>query len=199
LPTYWINATDAPPPDGIDLAGRGSLADLRPWLENVDLSTLEPVFSTPESLVAVMISTPAAISGLLKRASSPDLTRRPIPNEWSLTEIICHLRDTELEVNLPRLRMLLEFDEPFIPARVTAEWAKERNYNNQDFSQALNDFTSARMQMVDLLRGLSVEWQRKARHAIFGPTDLHELVKFMAEHDKLHIRQIWSTMDQLAD
>jgi len=199
LPTYWINTTDAPSPEGIDLDGRGSITDLRPWLESADLSTLEPVFSTPESLIAVMLSAPAAISGLVKRASGPDLTRRPIPNEWSLTEIICHLRDTELEVNLPRLRMLLEFDEPFIPARVTAEWAKERNYNNQDFSQALNDFTSARMQMVDLLRGLSVEWQRKARHAIFGPTDLHELVKFMAEHDKLHIRQIWSTMDQLAD
>jgi len=199
LPTYWINATDAPSPDGIDLAGRGSIAGLRPWLESADLSTLEPVFSTPESLVAVMISTPAAISGLLKRASGPDLTRRPIPNEWSLTEIICHLRDTELEVNLPRLRMLLELDEPFIPARAIAEWAKERSYNDQDFPQALIDFTSARMQLVDSLRGLTVEWQRRARHAIFGPTDLHELVKFMAEHDKLHIRQIWSTMDQLAN
>jgi FMN phosphatase YigB (HAD superfamily) len=197
LPTYWINATDAPSPEGIDLAGRGSIADLRPWLEGTDLSTLEPAISTPASLIAVMISTPAAISGLLKQASGPDLTRRPIPNEWSLTEIICHLRDTELEVNLPRLRLLLESDEPFIPARVTAEWAKERNYIDQDLFQALGDFTSARMQMVDLLRGLTVEWQRKARHAIFGPTDLHELVKFMAEHDKLHIRQIWSTMDQL--
>ena len=197
LPTYWINATDAPSPEGIDLDGRGSIADLRPWLENADLSTLEPVFSTPESLMAVMISTPAVISGLLMQAAVPDLTRRPIPNEWSLTEIICHLRDTELEVNLPRLHMLLELDEPFIPARVTAEWARERNYNSQDFFQALVDFTSARMQMVELLRDLTVEWQRKARHAIFGPTDLQELVKFMAEHDKLHIRQICSTMDQI--
>ncbi len=195
LPTYWINATSAPSPEGIDLAGRGSIGDLRPWLESVDLSALEPVYSTPESFIAVMLSTPAVISGLLKQASGPVLTQRPIPSEWSLTEIICHLRDTELEVNLPRLRMLLELDEPFIPARVTAEWAKERDYNNQDFSQALADFTSARMQMADLLQGLTVEWQRKARHAIFGPTDLQELVKFMAEHDKLHVRQIWSTLD----
>lgn len=199
LPTYWINATDAPSPDGIDLAGRGSIAGLRPWLESADLSTLEPVYSTPASFIAVMISTPAVISGVLRQISGPDLTRRPIPNEWSLTEIICHLRDTELEVNLPRLRMLLELDEPFIPARAIAEWAKERSYNDQDFPQALIDFTSARTQLVDSLRGLTVEWQRRARHAIFGPTDLHELVKFMAEHDKLHIRQIWSTMDQLAN
>ena len=197
LSTYWITTTDGPPPDGFVVNGRGSIGDLRPWLESVDLSTLEPAFSTPESFIAVMTSTPAVVSGLLEQASRPDLTRRPIPNEWSLTEIICHLRDTESEVNLPRLHMLLELDEPFIPARVTGKWAEERNYNAQDLYQALVDFTSARIQMVEVLRGLTVEWQRKARHAIFGPTDLQELVKFMAEHDKLHIRQIRSTLEQL--
>lgn len=198
LPTFWINAMDVLSPEGIDLAGRGSIADLRPWLESVDLSTLEPAPSTPEAFIAVMTSTPAVVSGLLKQVSGPNLTRRPISNEWSLTEIICHLRDTEAEVNLPRLHMLLELDEPFIPARVTAEWAEERNYNAQDVFQALADFTSTRMQMVEVLRGLTVEWQRKARHAIFGPTDLQELVKFMTEHDKLHIRQIWSTLEQFS-
>jgi hypothetical protein len=127
------------------------------------------------------------------------MTKRPIQNEWSLTEIVCHLRDTELEVNLPRLRMLLELDDPFIPARVTNAWAQERDYNNQDIVQALEVFTSVRMVTLELLHGLKDEWQRKARHAIFGPTDLFELVKFMVEHDKLHIRQIWSTVNQLAE
>ena len=65
LPVYWINTSDDVPPDGIDLAGRGSIGDLRPWLENTDLSTLEPAFSSPEALIALMLSTPAAISGLL--------------------------------------------------------------------------------------------------------------------------------------
>ena len=212
LPAYWINTSEDAPPDGIDLAGRGSIGDLRPWLESIDLSTLEPAFSSPEALIALMLSTPAAISGLLpspvkprpkearkrEQAEGPDLTRRPASNEWSLTEIICHLRDTEAEVNLARLHMLLELDEPFIPARVTDAWAEERNYNSQDIVQALQDFTSMRVQIVELLRGLTDEWQRKARHAIFGPTDLQELVKFMVEHDRLHIRQIWSTLEQVA-
>jgi hypothetical protein len=57
----------------------------------------------------------------------------------------------------------------------------------------------ARVQTVELLRGLKDEWKRKARHAIFGPTDLQELVKFMAEHDKLHIRQIRSTVELLTE
>jgi len=197
LPIYWISASDAVLPEEIDLAGRGSIGDLRPWLERTDLSTLEPDSSTPEALIALMLAAPASVSGLLKQVEGQDLKRRPVSNEWSLTEILCHLRDTELEVNLPRIRMLLELDEPFIPARNTDLWAIERDYKSQDAKSALNDFTATRLQTLDVLRNMTDEWQRKARHAIFGPTDLLELVKFMAEHDKLHIRQIWSTIEQI--
>ncbi len=116
-----------------------------------------------------------------------------------MTEVICHLRDTEVEVNQPRLRMLLEPDVPFIPARNTDKWADERDYKNQDPILAFDDFTSARLCTLDLLQGLTNEWGHKARHAIFGPTNLLELVKFMAEHDKLHIRQIYTTIEQLEE
>lgn len=198
FPTFWIDTQDENK-IGFEPTARGSLGDLRPWLEATDLSTLEPAFSSPEALTALILSSPAAISGMLYQVQGPVLKRRPESGEWSLTEIVCHLRDTEVEVNLPRLHMLLELSEPFIPARVTDAWAEKREYNNQDIESALQDFTSARIQTVELLRGLTVEWGRKARHAIFGPTDLQELVKFMVEHDKLHIRQIWSTKKQLSE
>jgi FMN phosphatase YigB (HAD superfamily) len=204
LATYWVNTSDADVPAGISLAGRGSIGELRPWLEMIDLSTLEPDFSGPDALITLMLATPATISGLLpslskrEQAAGPEMKRRPVSNEWSLTEILCHLRDTEQEVNLPRLRMMLELNEPFIPARDTDSWAAERNYRNQDAMQAMQDFTKVRMQMVNLLRNLTDEWKRRARHAIFGPTDLQELVKFMVEHDRLHIRQICSTLEQLS-
>ena len=205
LATYWINTTDVAAPEGIKLAGWGSIGDLHPWLEKTDLSTLEHDLSTPESLMALLLSTPAIISGLLpclskhEQVSGPDLKRRPVPDEWCLTEVLCHLRDTEVEVNLPRLRMLLELDEPFIPARNTDKWAEERDYKNQDPVSAFNDFLSARLRTLGLLQGLTDEWERRARHAIFGPTNLLELVKFMAEHDKLHIRQIYTTIEQLEE
>jgi hypothetical protein len=205
LPTYWINPSDGTGPSGIALAGRGSIADLRPWLESTGPSTLEPSFSAPGPLVAILLSTPAVIFGLLGPSLNPEQTagsvlkRRPVPNEWSLTEILCHLRDTELEINLPRFRMLLELEEPFIPARDTDSWAIKRDYQNQDATQALLAFATARVQTVNLLRSIKNEWQRKARHAIFGPTDLQELVKFIAEHDKLHIRQIRSNVEHDKD
>jgi len=203
LATFWINTTDTAAPVGIKLVGQGSTGDLHSWLESTDLSTLEQDLSTPESLTALLLATPATISGLLpclskpEQTLGPDLKRRPVPNEWCLTEVLCHLRDTEIEINQPRLRMLLELDEPFIPARNTDKWAEERGYKDQDPVLAFRDFLFARLGTLDILRNLTDEWHLKARHAIFGPTNLLELVKFMAEHDKLHIRQIYTTIEQI--
>ncbi|MDK1080142.1 MAG: DinB family protein [Anaerolineae bacterium] len=197
LPGFWINDSQSNKIDDIDLAGQGSIASLRPWLERTEIATLEPTTYTSKGLIAYLISVPASISGLLNQFSDRDLTRRPIPDEWSLTEIICHLRDTEREINFPRLRMILELDIPFIPSRDNADWAETRKYNDQDISKALNEFTSERIQLVNILKTLKREWQLEARHAIFGPTNLQELVKFMVEHDKLHIRQIWTILNQV--
>jgi hypothetical protein len=51
------------------------------------------------------------------------------------------------------------------------------------------------MEQLALLEGLKAEeWSLSARHAIFGPTQLHELVNITAGHDRLHIRQVYRAM-----
>ena len=203
LPVYWVNDAGEQVPDGIMVAGRGSIGVLRTWLEGTDLSMLEPAFSNPKALIALMLAAPAAISGLLPSLSKPgqtpgtDVKRRPESKEWSLTEILCHLRDSETDLNQPNLQKILDEKDPFLPAHPTDDWAGERAYNQQDATLALQAFTDARKQTVELLQGLNAEWQYKARDTIFGPTNLQEMVGFMVEHDRLHIRQIKATIEQL--
>ncbi len=76
FPTFWIR-TDSAGPDGFEPTAQGTLADLRPWLEQTDISTLEHDLSTPESLIALLLSTPAAISGLLPCLSKPEQASSP--------------------------------------------------------------------------------------------------------------------------
>jgi FMN phosphatase YigB (HAD superfamily) len=47
-------------------AGSGELSDLRPWLESISLSTLEPLFTTRDAVMAIMSSTPG-LAELLRR------------------------------------------------------------------------------------------------------------------------------------
>ena len=123
--------------------------------------------------------------------------RCPECDEWSLNEIACHLRDVELEVNLPRIRTLLQETNPFIAGQVTDEWVHERDYDRQDGRLALKELTEARKQLVTILRELNpADWQRTARHAMFGPTTLQELVGFISDHDRSHIQQVKKTIAQ---
>lgn len=175
--------------------GRGRLAELRAWLEQTDPAALMPSYSSSASLLAILRSTPAALTGLLAPLAADKLAARPAPDEWSVTEILCHMRDVEREVDQPRIQRILREDEPFIPAQLPDEWAKTREYNKQDGFSALREFTAARLQTLEMLKELApAQWSRKARHAIFGPTSLQELVCFNAEHDRLHIQQAWKNI-----
>lgn len=120
-----------------------------------------------------------------------DWQKQPLPGEWSLTEVICHLRDVEREVHHIRFRAIMTQDVPFMPGAVTDEWVQTRSYASQDGPEALDSFLVARQKNIQLLTELEEDaWQRYGRHAFFGPTTLHELVDFMTKHDAAHLEQI---------
>jgi FMN phosphatase YigB (HAD superfamily) len=176
-------------------AGRGRLADLRPWLESVDLSTLEPSFGSREAVLAIMISTPAVLRGLSASLTEEQWKHEPTREDWAMNELVCHLRDTELEIHQMQLKLMLEREGAFIPRPESGVWANEREYLNVDGRSALAEFAQARMATVKTLKGLADEtWSRSARHAIFGPTHFLEVTGFMADHDRLHVHQAWKTL-----
>jgi FMN phosphatase YigB (HAD superfamily) len=192
LATY--HAVDVTPDaDGFNATGRGRITELRAWLEQTDPAALVPSYSSSASLLAILRSTPAVLTGLLESLTADVLTARPSADDWSITEILCHMRDVEIEVDQPRIQKILGEDETFIAAEMPDEWAKTRSYQKQNGISALREFTAARLQTLELLKDLApAQWSRKARHAIFGPTSLQEMVSFNAEHDRLHIQQVYA-------
>lgn len=200
IAAFWLSQQgQSPKNDNISPTASGSLADVIPWLEATPSDELKPQFAGTDSLVATLRATPAALSALSMNLHSSAYNQRPKPDEWSLTEILCHLRDVEQEVNLPRVRKVINEKDPFLPGMVTDPWAEEREYICQDGFLALGAFTHNRLQMLELLDRLTQEdWQRPARHAIFGPTQLNELVSINAGHDRLHVQQFLNTIKKIS-
>lgn len=193
LATYWIDGDSTSSP-GFE-AGRGKLSELRPWLESVNMSTLEPSFKSKEAILAIMTSTPAVLHSLSSPLTDYQWRHEPTRNDWAMNEIICHLRDTEREIHQLQLNLLVEREGAFIPRPETGIWANEREYLNVNGHLALSEFFEARLAMLRTLKEQPDEmWRRKARHAIFGPTNFQEVVGFMADHDRLHIQQAWKTL-----
>ena len=176
----------------------GGLSQIIPWIDSTPAELLAPDFSSPTAMLAILRSTPAAISSLSQPLSANTWSQRAATGEWCLTEIVCHLRDVEAEVNLPRLQKVISESNPFIPGQDTDRWAEERSYINHNGRQALAHYTVSRKKLLDILSSLSEDaWQRPVRHAIFGPTTLHELVSIIAGHDRLHVRQFHTTLQAL--
>lgn len=120
-----------------------------------------------------------------------DWSWRPSEADWSLTEVICHLRDVEQEVHQWRFRELAKKENAFLPGVSADEWANERHYRRQDGLAALESFVAARVETVQLLLSFSPEiWQRQGRHAFLGLTSMHEILHISDRHDALHWNQI---------
>ena len=193
LKTFLVDGESTSSP-GFEVA-RGKLAELRPWLESINLSTLEPSFKSRDAVLAIMASTPAVLHSFSSNLVEEDWRKEPAHHDWAMNEIVCHLRDTEIEVYQMQLNLMIEKEGAFIPRPDSDVWANEREYLNVDGKTALTEFTSARIANLKTLKGLSEEiWTRGARHAIFGPTDFLEVTSFIADHDRLHVQQAWKTL-----
>lgn len=192
ITSVWVNNSDSsvtienPPTKVID-----SLDELLPWIDSIPQEMLQPKFTSPVALLSILKSTAGVLASLGNKLEKPFWSKRILPDEWCITEILCHLRDVDNEVNYPRIKAVLTENNPFLPGMDTDPWAYQRVYIEQDCDEALDSFTRIRTKITEHLDAITEEaWQLTARHAIFGPTRLYELVKIIAGHDKLHIQQV---------
>ena len=143
-------------------------------------------------LLANLESLPNELDHLVKDSSDDELRWRPIPNKWSIGEILVHLRDVEREVFQTRLRRTLHEDSPVFELWDQERVAEERNYREQDPRAALGEFRELRTQTVSLLEGVPVEaWERVGVHPERGPATVEGLVtRQIKSHDLPHMVQI---------
>ncbi|MCL4561238.1 MAG: HAD-IA family hydrolase [Chloroflexi bacterium] len=194
LTTAWLNE-DHLAPESTSQRYEGDLDHIFEWFDAIDESSGLPDYTDVTAMLPILKSTPAALNTLGQKTSPDRWYVRPLPGEWSFTEILCHLRDVEREVDLPRLHKLITEVNPFLPGMDTDSWAEERDYFHQKGPAALADFLNCRKGTLSILNQLRPEeWNLPARHAIFGPTRLGELVGFIVTHDRDHLQQAYKTL-----
>lgn len=166
----------------------GPLRGVPRWLDDLGRTPAAPSLRDPNALLPTLAGDLAALRTLASRLPTEAWRSRPAPEGWSAVEMVCHLRDAEIEVNLPRLDLFRRQSGPFLSAVDTDRWVRERDYQSQDPAQALASLTRARKELLTRLAGLSPEdWRRPARHSLLGPTTLAEVVALIAEHERLHL------------
>lgn len=122
-------------------------------------------------------SLPNELEDLLTGVDDDTFRWRPIPNKWSLKEIMCHLRDMEEMAYLNRYRRMLAEDNPRLPNIDQDRIAYERGYIDQDARVALEEFKRLRAETIKTLEAAPADsWSRAGTHEVDGPLTVEQLV-----------------------
>jgi DinB superfamily len=122
-------------------------------------------------------SLPNELEDLLKDLDEETLRWRPVPNKWSMKEIVCHLRDMERLAYLARYRRMLAEEDPLMPNVDQDRLARDYDYINQNWRAALGEFKRLRWDTVQTLQAAPIEaWSRGGRHESDGPMTVEQLV-----------------------
>jgi hypothetical protein len=130
-----------------------------------------------DRLLSNLKSLPNELDDLLKGLDDETFRWRPIPNKWSVKEIMCHLRDMERLAYLARYRRILTEDNPRLENVDQDKLAIESDYINQDARAALEEFKRLRWETIQTLQGAPVDaWSRGGTHSTDGQMTVEQLV-----------------------
>ena len=140
---------------------------------------------------------PLVIDAVLKDLDAVAWRTRPAPAEWAPVEIVCQLRDEEVEDFGARLRVVLDGGEHFSPI-APDRWASERRYREDDGPRALTAFRERRAATLGLLEAVAPSrLEAVVAHTRTGGLSGLDILAAWVEHDRLHLTQLGATLARL--
>jgi hypothetical protein len=137
-------------------------------------------------------ATSDTLQGLLRdpAARARASTARGGDENWSVVEVLCHLRDAE-ERALERMRLMRDSVNPHLAGYDQAQWAVERNYATARLDDALAGFQQFRAAHFAELAALRPEqWERTGVHEERGTITILNHTLHLVSHDAIHLAQI---------
>ena len=151
-----------------------------------------------EKYLDLLAGTLDHIDLITRDASEEQLNHKASKQDWSVRDILAHLRACS-DVWGNSIEAMLADENPVLPDVHPRHWLKQTNYLDLSFRESRQALASQRAKMLSVLRLLSFEdWARPARiggrkHTIFSQA------RRMAKHEAEHITQIAGMLQKSAD
>ena len=137
---------------------------------------------------------PDVVEGMLGGLDAAGWRSRPAPGEWAPVEIVCHLRDEEVEDFRARVRVVTDGGTQFTPID-PPRWAIDRRYLDDHGPAALAAFRERRAASLVFLAGLAPSALEGAvQQPTGGRLSGLDLLAAWVAHDRLHLAQIAATL-----
>lgn len=141
--------------------------------------------------------TPVILSGVLNGVTHDEATTLTEgEGGWTITEVICHLRDFE-EVFMGRAKKIQNEVAPQIDVVDHLELVIQNDYQSQDFRTALAELIRLRREFIAFLDDLEApEWFQYGAHPEAGHITILDVAMQTALHDVNHIEQIMRILNR---
>ena len=141
------------------------------------LQIIEALKDLPDTLEA-------EVAGL----SDAALRFKPSEDQWSLMEVMGHLRFAD-EVWYKRLYQVWSLTDPMLVSFDGEAQALEEARNTTDVASSVAAIKASRPRIVDLLVH-AVDWTRVGQWRGVGRRSFTQLAEALVEHDREHVEQI---------
>jgi hypothetical protein len=151
-----------------------------------------------ERYLTQLVDTPQTIRNIVAGLSTDDLKWSPSSKDWSVVEILAHVRACA-DVWTYSIYTMLTEKQPTLPLIDERRWAKTLGYATLSFEVSMNAFTSQREDLLRTLRTLGTEqWERTCQikgrnHSVFSQT------RRMALHEAEHFPQFQALVNHLKE
>ena len=124
------------------------------------------------------------------------LARPPHANDWSINEILAHLRACADVWTFSMIAMLVE-DNPSLPRLHPRDWHKVVRYGQIEFKSSLEAYLQQRRELLKILISLpTVDWDKSA--VIAGRTHtIYTQARRMTKHELGHKDQIFEIITKI--
>jgi hypothetical protein len=154
------------------------------------------LLSTDE-ILSIVATTPERLRDLTVGATPTQLRVAPARGEWSVTEILAHLRSCT-DVWGDAIELLLSRPHPTIRAVNPRTWIEGTDYRTLSFATSFASFRRQRRRLVARLTNLPADdWDRSGTVLGGGaPIErtVHTFADRLARHERGHWRQLAATV-----
>jgi hypothetical protein len=148
---------------------------------------------TIEQVLTLLATTPQRVAAVTTDLAPAQLRAAPSPGEWSLNDVLAHLRSCA-DARGEFIRAILAEDRPTLRAIDPTTWIKQTDYPELEFGPSFRAFTRQRARLLTFLRSLPERsWSRVAIVTGGGPARERTVLfygQWLARHERPHVRQI---------
>lgn len=137
-----------------------------------------------------LAETPRALERLLRGLPPKGFDWNYGPGKWSIRQVVCHLRDCELNFSV-RWRKLVSEENVTLVAFEQDFWARKTRYAKQDAKTALAAFLALRAANVEMLKlAGAAAHGNTGTHPSYGQLSVRQIFRHVLFHDRKHLDQI---------